>query len=460
MPRQEADERRKNFDEVNFGYTDEQAVLEATRCIQCADPKCVAGCPVNIDIPKFIKHIKEGKVDRAIKTIKKTNNLPGVCGRVCPQEDQCEKECILIAQDKPVAIGHLERYAADNEKEVVVPKIAKNGKKVAVVGAGPAGLTCAADLAMKGYRVVVYEALHGPGGVLTYGIPDFRLPKDVVRKEIKFIEELGVEIRKNVVVGKLYDMDELCGKYDAVFVGSGAGLPYFMKIQGEGLRNVYTANEFLTRINLMKAHKFPEYKTPIFVGKKVVVVGAGNVAMDAARTARRLGSEVTVVYRRGFDEMPARLEEIYHAKEEGIEFLLLTIPSQILGEDKVDGVECVQMRLAEDDESGRRRPVAMEGSEFKVDCDMVIVAIGQGPNPLLSKSSKLRHNLKGNFIVDENLMTSIEGVFAGGDIVASGESATVIKAMGDAKRAASVIDEYVKNKGKEVACEEEDNSDE
>ena len=458
MPKQKAEERRKNFDEVNHGYTDEQAVKEATRCIQCADPKCVAGCPVNIDIPKFIKQIKEGKVDKAIKTIKKTNNLPGVCGRVCPQEDQCEKECILTAQDKPIAIGHLERYAADNEKEVVVPKIAKNGKKVAVVGAGPAGLTCAADLALLGYRVVIYEALHGPGGVLTYGIPDFRLPKDVVQKEIKFIEELGVEIRKNAVVGKLYEIDELLGKYDAVFVGSGAGLPYFMKIVGEGLRNVYTANEFLTRINLMKAHKFPEYNTPIFVGKKIVVVGAGNVAMDAARTARRLGSEVTVVYRRSFDEMPARLEEIYHAKEEGIEFLLLTIPSQILGSDKVEGVECVQMRLAEEDESGRKRPVAMDGSEFKVDCDMVIVAIGQGPNPLLSKSSKLRHNLKGNFIVDENMMTSIEGVFAGGDIVASGESATVIKAMGDGKKAAAVIDEYVKNKGKEVVDEEEDDS--
>jgi glutamate synthase (NADPH/NADH) small chain len=444
MPKQEAKARVNNFDEVNLGYNKEQAVKEASRCLQCSKPQCVAGCPVNIDIPKFIKYIKEGKAGRAIKVIKKTNNLPGVCGRVCPQEDQCEKLCILTAQKKPVAVGYLERYASENEESLEVPKIEKNGKKVAIVGSGPAGLTCAADLAVKGFKVVMLEALHKAGGVLTYGIPEFRLPKKIVENEVKFIEELGVEIVPNSIVGQLHSLDEMIGKFDAVFIGSGAGLPYFLKIPGENLRNVYSANEFLTRVNLMKAYKFPEYKTPIKRGGNVVVVGGGNVAMDAARTARRLGSNVTIVYRRSFDEMPARREEIHHAKEEGIQFLLLTNPVRVVGKENVSGVECVQMMLGEPDESGRRRPVPIENSEFIVECDTFVVAIGQGPNPLITKTSQLRHNAKGNLIVNENLMTSKPGVFAGGDIVASGENATVIKAMGDGKLAAKSIEFWVK----------------
>ncbi len=446
---QEPEKRVKNFDEVNFGYSEEEVKEEASRCLQCKEPKCVEGCPVNVDIPKFIKYTKDGKFYMAIKTVKRTNNLPGICGRVCPQEDQCEKGCIMGIKNEAINIGKLERFVADvEEKDFKAPEPHPDRKKIAIIGSGPAGLTCAADLALMGHKVVIFEALHQAGGVLRYGIPEFRLPKNILDQEIDYIEKLGVNIKKNSIVGKLYSLDELRKKFDAVFIGVGAGLPRFLGIPGESLNGVYSANEFLTRVNLMKAYKFPEYSTPIKKGRKVVVIGGGNVAMDAARSAKRLGGDVTIVYRRSLDEMPARKEEIKHAQEEGIHFMLLTNPTKILGESKVEGIECMQMMLGEMDASGRRKPLPMEDSEFRIDCDQVIIAIGQGPNPLLTKTVNIEHNEKGYFIVDENMMTSIPGVFAGGDIIGGeeGSGATVINAMGAGKKAAKAIAFWVKQK--------------
>ena len=445
---QEPKERIKNFKEVCLGYTKEGAIEEASRCLQCKKPLCVEGCPVNINIPKFIKLLKEGKFDDSVKVIKETNNLPGVCGRVCPQEEQCEKMCILGQKYEPVNIGKLERFAADYEADLKIPKVKKNNKKIAIIGSGPAGLTCAADLALKGYNVTIFEALHDFGGVLRYGIPEFRMPKKIVEKEIGYIQGLGVKLIKDTVVGKLYDIEELAKKFDAVFIAAGAGLPYFMDIPGETVNGVYSANEYLVRVNLMHANQFPQYNTPIKRADKVIVVGGGNVAMDAARTAKRLGADVTVVYRRTENEMPARAEEVKHAKEEGIHFMMLTLPIRILGKEKVEGVECIQMKLGGEDESGRKRPEPIESSEFTIDCDQVIIAIGQGPNPLIAKTSKLEHGFKSNIVVDENMKTSMEGVYAAGDITSG--AATVIKAMGDAKKAANTIDDYLKNKGKDT----------
>ena len=437
---QPAEKRIKNFNEVCLGYTDEAAKEEASRCLQCKNPLCVGGCPVNINIPKFIAYIKEGDNDKALNSILKTNNLPGVCGRVCPQEKQCEQACILNKKRIAINIGKLERYAADKGKKEI-PALGKKNKKIAMVGSGPSGLTCAADLAVMGYKVTIYEALHKAGGVLLYGIPEFRLPKKIVKDEVEFIKKLGVSIKTDYVVGRTITIDELMGKYDAVFVGCGAGLPYFMRIAGENLANVYSANEFLTRINLMKAYQFPVYQTPVKLSKKAVVIGGGNVAMDAARSSRRLGSQVTVVYRRSIDEMPARIEEVHHAQEEGIQFLMLTAPIKIIGEKKVEGMECVQMRLGEPDADGRRRPIPIEGSEFTIDCDQVIIAIGQGPNPLLLKELMADIGERGNILVDEHCKTSREGIFAGGDIAS--DDATVIRAMGMGKVAAKAIAEYV-----------------
>ena len=444
---QEPEKRLKNFDEVNLGYNEEGAKKEASRCLGCKDPKCVSGCPVSVDIPKFIKYIQDEKFYMAIKIIRRTNNLPGICGRVCPQENQCEKECIMGIKNEPINIGKLERFAADmEEKEIKLPTPNPKKKKIAIIGSGPSGLTCASDLILMGHKVVIYEALHDFGGVLMYGIPEFRLPKEIVKSEIDYIQQLGVEFKKNAVIGRTFTLDELRKKYDAVFIGVGAGLPKFLGIPGESLKGVYSANEFLTRVNLMKAYKFPEYSTPIKNGKKVVVIGGGNVAMDSARSARRLGADVTVVYRRSLEEMPARKEEINHAQEEGIHFMLLTNPTKIIGDVDVEGTQCVQMMLGGEDESGRRKPMVIEDSEFRIDCDQVIIAIGQGPNPLLTKTVNISHNERGYFLVDENLMTSIPGVFAGGDIIggAEGSSATVIHAMGAGKKAAKSIEFWVK----------------
>lgn len=437
---QRPEDRIKNFDEVNLGYTEEEAVKEAERCLQCKKPLCVSGCPVNVDILGFIKKIKEQKFENALKIIKKTNNLPAVCGRVCPQENQCEAGCVL--GKKSINIGKLERFASEYEVENKIKDGISGKGKIAVVGSGPAGLTCAADLAGS-YSVTIFEALHKPGGVLTYGIPEFRLPKDIVFKEIDNIAKLGVEIKMNYLIGMTIHVAELLKEFDAVFIGCGAGLPKFMNIAGEHLNHVYSANEFLTRVNLMEAH-LEVSPTPVKMGKEVIVVGGGNVAMDAARTAKRLGADVTIVYRRTEKEMPARVEEVEHAKEEGIHFMILTNPVKILGEKEVTGIRCVQMMLAEPDESGRRKPVTIEGSEFNISCDQVIIAIGQGCNPLIVKSTNLQHDIDGNIIVNDNLMTSMQGVFAGGDII--GGNATVIHAMGDGKKAAKAIDDYLKKK--------------
>lgn len=445
--------RNSNFSEVCLGYTEEMAYVEALRCLNCKNPLCVKGCPVNIDIPSFIDKIKNKDYEGAYKTIKQTSSLPGVCGRVCPQETQCEKHCIRGIKGDAVSIGKLERFVSDYVMENISVKEEKmpfNGKQVAVIGGGPAGLTCAGDLAKKGYKVTVFEAFHKAGGVLVYGIPEFRLPKSIVDYEIGKLKELGVEIETDVVVGKTLDVRELMENgYDAVFIGTGAGLPSFMKIPGEDLIGVYSANEFLTRINLMKAYKFPEYDTPVTVGKKVGVVGGGNVAMDAARCAKRLGAEeVYIIYRRGEEEIPARLEEIHHAKEEGIIFKLLTNPKEIIGDEKgrVTGVKCVQMELTEPDASGRRRPVEIKDSEFLMDMDTVIIAIGQTPNPLIKSTTEGLDTTKwGGIITDEETgLTSIEGVYAGGDAVTG--AATVILAMGAGKNSAKAIDEYLKNK--------------
>lgn len=450
MPIQDAGYRVKNFTEVALGYTEEQALTEASRCLGCKKAECIEGCPVDVDIPDFIKLLKEKEFQKAIDKIKEKNNLPAICGRVCPQESQCEKLCILGKKFEPVAIGRMERFLADWEiknSKSVVKEVSTTGKKVAIVGSGPAGLTAAADLAKLGHQVTIMEALHIAGGVLVYGIPEFRLPKAIVQKEIDKIIDLGVEVRCNMVVGKINTVDELLNSgYDAVFIGTGAGLPYFMDIPGENLNGVYSANEFLTRVNLMKAYKFPEYLTPIRIGKKVAVIGAGNVAMDGARTPLRLGAEESyIVYRRSEKEMPARLEEIEHAREEGVQFKLLTSPVEIKGDKNgwVKSMICLQYELGEPDASGRRSPIPIKGSEYEMEVDTVIMAIGQGPNPLVPQTTPdLKINKKGNIIADDNTgITSKPGVFAGGDIVTG--AATVIQAMGAGKRAARSIHEYL-----------------
>ncbi|MCD4840573.1 MAG: NADPH-dependent glutamate synthase [Methanosarcinales archaeon] len=451
IPRQNPEKRRSNFDEVALGYSHEQALNEASRCIQCKKPLCVAGCPVEIDIPAFIKCIADDDMEGAINELKSMNALPAICGRVCPQETQCEEVCVLAKKGEPVAIGRLERYAADWElenKQGEPEKPEPTGKKVAVVGSGPAGLTAAAELAKMGHSVKLMEALHKAGGVLVYGIPEFRLPKSIVQKEVEYIERLGVDIQLNNVVGMVETVDELLDEYDAVFLGTGAGLPSFMNIDGENLSGVYSANEFLTRVNLMKAYQFPDYDTPVKKGHKVVVVGGGNVAMDAARCAVRLGAEeVTVVYRRGDDEMPARREEIENAKEEGVIFRLLSNPTRILGDEKnwVRQMECLDMELCEPDESGRCRPVPVEGSEYIIDVDVIIIAVGTSPNPLIPKTTPSLETSKwGTIIADDTGATSKTGVFAGGDVVTG--AATVISAMGAGKIAARAIDKYLNSK--------------
>lgn len=455
MPEQPADVRNKNFEEVALGYTEDMAVDEAQRCLNCPKPRCVGGCPVNVEIPAFIHAVAERNFTEAIKILKRKSTLPAVCGRVCPQENQCEGQCILGIKGEPVAIGRLERFVADYAREhgldnISTAGIVKKGQKVAVVGSGPSGLTCAGDLAKMGYDVTLFEALHAPGGVLMYGIPQFRLPKEIVQHEIAALKELGVKIVVNAIIGRTFTVKELMEEegFSAIYVGTGAGLPHFMNIDGENLNGVYSANEFLTRVNLMKAYQFPNVATPVYVGKKAAIVGAGNVAMDAARTAKRLGAEeVYIVYRRSKDEMPARKEEIGHAEEEGIQLRLLNNPVAILGNEKgwVNGLKCVKMELGEPDASGRRSPVAIADSEYVLDVDMVVMAIGQGPNPLIKETTpNLDVNKRGNIVADENCVTSIPGVFAGGDIVTG--AATVISAMGAGKKAAIAIDEYLSNK--------------
>lgn len=453
MPEQEPDIRNKNFSEVALGYTEEMAVREAKRCLECKNRPCMGGCPVNVKIPEFISLIAEGKFEEAYETIKETNSLPAICGRVCPQESQCERFCVRGKKGEPVAIGRLERFAADwymKNRSPKIQKAEKKNRKVAVVGSGPAGLTCAGDLAKLGYEVTIFEALHSPGGVLMYGIPEFRLPKQLVQQEIDALKKSGVEIQTNMVIGKILTLEELMeAGYEAIFIGSGAGLPGFLGIPGENLNGVYSANEFLTRVNLMKAYKFPESDTPVKVGKSVAVVGGGNVAMDAARSAKRLGAEnVYIVYRRSENELPARAEEVHHAKEEGIIFKLLNNPTAILGDDKgnVTGMECIRMELGEPDSSGRRRPVPVKDSEFRIDVQTVIIAIGQSPNPLIKATTpRLQTEKWGGIIADEETgATSIEGVYAGGDAVTG--AATVILAMGAGKKAAAAIDEYLWNK--------------
>ena len=474
MPEQPAEERRRNFKEVALGYDKETAVAEAKRCLNCPKPRCVDGCPVNVSIPQFIHAVAEEDFATAIRIIKEKNSLPAVCGRVCPQEKQCESRCVLGIKGKPVAIGRLERFVADYARENGLDQpegaaaagadyknvqeahdaMAAEGKKagkVAIVGSGPSGLTVAGDLAKMGYDVTIYEAFHVAGGVLMYGIPQFRLPKEIVQHEIDGLKKLGVKIVTNAVIGRIFTLKELMEEegFQAVYVGTGAGLPYFMQIEGENLNGVYSANEFLTRINLMKSYQFPKVATPTYVGNKVAVVGGGNVAMDAARTAMRMGAEhVYIVYRRGEEELPARAEEVGHAKEEGIEFQLLNNPVRLLGNEDgwVTGMECVRMELGEPDASGRRSPKEIEGSNYVLDVDEVIMAIGQGPNPLISSTTPdLDLNKRGNIVADEEGATSIPGVFAGGDIVTG--AATVISAMGAGKRAALAIDAYIKSLG-------------
>ncbi len=454
MPRQDPKVRARNFNEVALGYTDEMALREASRCIQCPKRPCVAGCPVNIDIPEFIKAVRDGNMPEAVRILKGKNSLPGICGRVCPQETQCEEVCSLGKKGAPIAIGRLERYVADWElkhnpefnKAVDLPP--PTGKKVAVIGSGPAGLTCAADLAKMGHSVTIFEALHVAGGVLIYGIPEFRLPKEIVRAEIEYVKSLGVEIKLDSVMGKLATVDEvLASGYDAVFLGTGAGLPMFLNIPGENLNGIYSANEFLTRVNLMKAYLFPEYDTPVKIGRRVAVIGGGNVAMDAARCALRLGAEdVCIVYRRSRAEMPARKEEVENAEEEGIIFKFLTNPKRFIGNEQgwVTAMECYEMELGEPDASGRRRPIVKEGSEFIMNVDIVIVALGTTPNPLIPSTTKgLETRKNGTVVADEvSGKTTKDRVWAGGDVVTG--AATVISAMGAGKRAADSIDAYLR----------------
>lgn len=483
MPEQPVQKRIKNFKEVALGYTELQALKEVSRCLSCKNPKCIEGCPVDIDIPEFVQLIRERKFIEAAQKIKKKNALPAICGRVCPQEIQCEELCLLSKTGEPIAIGRLERFVADYEakhfsgsstggptQRLVTTKddlgigaVARpaeggvsdrpsDGQKVAIIGSGPAGLACASDLARLGYRVTIFEALHKPGGVLVYGIPEFRLPKKIVEREVEYVKSLGVEVRCDAVVGKLFTIDELMHEqgYGAVFIATGAGFPMFMKIPGENLNGVYSANEFLTRANLMKAYLFPKYDTPIRCGKSVAVVGGGNVAMDSARVALRLGADkVYLIYRRSEAEMPARREELEHAKHEGIIFQFLTNPTRILGKDgAVSAIECIKMELGEPDESGRRRPVPIKGSEFTIDVDTVIVAIGTAANPLIPRTTPdLELNRRGYIVADEETgRTSKEGVFAGGDIVTG--AATVILAMGAGKKAARAIHQYLQEKAK------------
>ena len=462
MPTQDPKVRAHNFSEVALGYTEETAIDEANRCLNCKNMPCVSGCPVNIHIPEFISKVKEGEFEEAYKIISQTSSLPAVCGRVCPQETQCECKCVRGVKGEPVGIGRLERFVADwhnAHTEKVSSDIVSNEHKVAVVGSGPSGLTCAGDLAKKGYKVTVYEALHTAGGVLVYGIPEFRLPKSIVAKEVDTLKALGVDVETNVIIGKTLTVDELFDMgFEAVFIGSGAGLPNFMGIPGESYKGVYSANEFLTRSNLMKAY-LDDPETPIMKGGNVAVVGGGNVAMDAARTALRLGAEhVYIVYRRSMDELPARKEEVEHAQEEGIDFRLLNNPVEILGYENpedprdpkngfVTGMKCIKMELGEPDERGRRRPVPVEGSEFVLDVDTVIMSIGTSPNPLIKNTtSGLEVNNRGGIIVTEDGLTSRQGVYAGGDAVTG--AATVISAMGAGKTAAKAIDEYIMSKEK------------
>lgn len=455
IPKQRVEERIHNFNEVALGYNREQAIAEAERCLQCPEPQCIKGCPVEIDIPAFIKAIKEGDFDEAIKIVKEKNSLPAICGRVCPQEEQCQKCCVLSRAGEPIAIGRLERFVADYERERGVEAPTRpepSGRKVAVVGSGPAGLTAAADLAKMGHEVIVFEALHAPGGVLMYGIPEFRMPKNIVEAEVGYVNKLGVDVKTDTIIGRLYTVDELLKQgFDAVFIGTGAGFPRFLGLPGENLIGIYSANEFLIRVNLMKAYRFPEYDTPIKIGKRVAVIGGGNVAMDSARSALRLGAEeVYIVYRRSREEMPARLEERENAEEEGIIFKLLTNPVRFLGDERgwVKAMECISMKLGEPDESGRRRPIPIEGSEFTMEVDTVIVAIGQRPNPIVPRTTPgLEISRWGTIVVDEETgKTSLEGVYAGGDIVSG--AATVISAMGAGKRAARAIHEYIMEKKK------------
>ncbi len=455
MPIQSPSVRAHNFDEVALGYSPDTALKEAARCLNCKNMPCVAGCPVNVHIPQFIERVKQGDFEGAYQIISESSSLPAVCGRVCPQENQCERKCVRGIKGEPVGIGRLERFVADwhnNHNPDTVTFVPSNGHKVAVVGSGPSGLACAGDLAKKGYEVTIFEALHIPGGVLVYGIPEFRLPKEIVRKEVEALKKLGVKIETNVVIGKTLTVDELFEMgFEAVFIGSGAGLPRFMGIPGESLKGVYSANEFLTRSNLMKAYR-PDSSTPIQTAKRVAVVGGGNVAMDAARTALRLGAEkVYIVYRRSMEELPARKEEVEHAEEEGIEFLLLCNPTEVIGyhnhDDKRDpkngtviGLRCVRMELGAADSSGRRKPVEIPGSEFDLDVDCVIMSIGTSPNPLIKATTKgLDVNEKGGIVVNENGLTSRANVYAGGDAVTG--AATVILAMGAGKTAAKAIDE-------------------
>ncbi len=458
MPERNPEVRNLDFNEVNLGLDAEAAMKEAQRCLDCANPQCVMGCPVGIDIPSFIKWIEIGDFVKSIRKMKETNSLPAICGRVCPQETQCEELCTTKkATGVPVAIGNLERFIADYEREkgkVFVPQIPPStGRRVAIIGAGPAGLTVAGDLAKKGHQVTIFEALHVAGGVLVYGIPEFRLPKKTLQAEVEYLEKLGVEIKTNFVVGLTATLEDLKKDgYDAFFVGTGAGLPNFMRVPGENLVGIYSANEYLTRVNLMRAYDFPQYDTPVYLGKNAVVLGGGNVAMDSVRTAKRLGAETsTIVYRRSRVEMPARVEEVHHAEEEGIKFHFLTTPTRFIGDEKgrVKAMECIQMKLGEPDSSGRRRPIPIEGSEFIMEVDLVVVAIGNSPNPLIPQTTpQLEVGKWGNVEVDWNTMaTSMESVYAGGDIIRGG--ATVILAMGDARVAAAEMDKYLKSlKGK------------
>jgi glutamate synthase (NADPH/NADH) small chain len=450
MPEQASTARAANFEEVNLGFTEQLALLEADRCIQCKDPRCMAGCPVNVNIPRFIGLVSEGKINEAAQCLLCDNALPAITGRVCPQETQCEIVCVRGAKGSPVGVGYLERYVADwarnHSDQLTTTKAPATGKRVAIVGSGPAGLTAAGELVRLGHDVTVYEALHKPGGVLVYGIPEFRLPKKIVSQEVQRLQSAGVKIECNVVIGRTYTLPELRERFDAVFIANGAGLPVFMNVPGENLKGVYSANEYLTRVNLMAAYQFPHTDTPVLHGKCVAVVGGGNVAMDSVRTAKRLGAaSAMIVYRRTKNELPARAEEVHHAGEEGIQFEFLTAPVEVIGNDKrwVTGLKCVRMKLGEPDASGRARPVTIPGSEFVLPCDIVVVAIGTRANPLLTATCPdLKLNKWGNIVADEAGMTSLPGVFAGGDIVRG--AATVILAMGDGKRAAKAMDEYLK----------------